>query len=356
MFLAGPWLTSELPQLVAQVDALLAEGIPGTVDATGIEQLDTGGAWLLNRLIAGAKAKHGGFELNGLAEPFRQLLELVQKQDVRNTPLPQAETRGTLEQIGRRFTPYLLEVRDFLQFVGETTVALVRIIGDPRRIRWAALVVAIENAGVRAVPIVALLSFLLGIVIAYQGSVQLRSYGANIFIVELVTLTIVRELAPMMTAIIIAGRTGSAYTAEIGTMRVAQEIDALQTLGISPIEMLVLPKVSGLLMTLPLLTLIADIMGVIGGMAVASNMLGVGYQDFFYRIPHVVPLNSFLVGIVKAPAFALIVGLMGSYQGLTVTGGADAVGRQTTVSVVQSIFLVIVTDAAFSILFGWLGV
>jgi phospholipid/cholesterol/gamma-HCH transport system permease protein len=193
-------------------------------------------------------------------------------------------------------------------------------------------------------------------VIAYQGGVQLRAYGANIFIVELVSLTMLRELAPMMTAIIVAGRTGSAYTAEIGTMKVTEEIDALRTLGIAPMDMLVLPKLFGLMLVLPLLTLVADAMGIAGGMVMAATQLDVGFHDFVDRIPQSDTLEAFLIGIGKAPVFAMIVATVGCFQGFQVTGSADSVGRQTTVSVVHSIFLVIVVDAAFSILFGWLGI
>jgi phospholipid/cholesterol/gamma-HCH transport system permease protein len=243
-----------------------------------------------------------------------------------------------------------------LAFIGETVVAILRTLLRPARIRWAALFANLEQAGVNALPIVGLLSFLLGIVIAYQGGMQLRSYGANIFIVELVSLTMLRELAPMMAAIIVAGRTGSAFTAQIGTMQVTEEIDALRTIGISPMDLLVLPKLFGLMLALPLLAVFADAMGVLGGMVMASVILDVSFSDFLDRIPQTVSLTSFLIGVGKAPVFAAIIAMVGCFQGFQVHGGADSVGRQTTVSVVQSIFLVIVADAGFSILFSWMGI
>jgi phospholipid/cholesterol/gamma-HCH transport system permease protein len=353
----GPWLTCHLHKLIDQSERLSVADAPRVTrfDASEITHLDTAGAWLLLRL-AERSGQPPNTAITGLTPAFAQLLTLVAEQKTEPLVTQKSEPIGILAGIGRYAWPYLQELLGYLAFVGETSSALWRVVRDPRRFRFKPLLDAIDDTGVRAVPIVALLSFLLGMVIAYQGSIQLRSYGANIFIVELVTLTIVRELGPMMTAIIIAGRTGAAYTAELGTMKVSEEIDALRTLSIPPVELLVLPRVLGLLLSLPLLTLIADVMGVVGGMVIAASLLGVSYQDFFYRIPNVVSLNSYLVGIVKAPAFATIVGLMGCYQGLAVTGGADAVGRQTTLSVVKSIFSVIVADAVFSILFGWLKI
>jgi phospholipid/cholesterol/gamma-HCH transport system permease protein len=232
----------------------------------------------------------------------------------------------------------------------------LRSVLQPRRIRWPVLWLEVQRAGVDALPITGLLSFLLGVVIAYQGGVQLQLYGANIFIVELVSITMLRELAPMMTAIIVAGRTGSAYTAQIGTMQVTEEVDALRTIGIAPMDALVLPKVIGLSLALPLLTVFADAMGVLGGMAMSATMLDVSAGEFTERIPEAVSLTSFLIGIGKAPVFAALVALVGCFQGMQVRGGADSVGRQTTTSVVQSIFLVIVADAVFSVIFSWLGI
>jgi phospholipid/cholesterol/gamma-HCH transport system permease protein len=214
----------------------------------------------------------------------------------------------------------------------------------------------VEESGLNALPIAGLLVFLLGIVVAYQGGRQLETYGANIFVVELVGLIMLRELSPLIVAIIVAGRTGSAYTAEIGTMRVTEEIDAMQTIGIGPFDQLVLPKVVGLIIALPLLTVFADILGIFGGMVMASNVLDVSFRDFLQRMPQAISMTDFLVGVVKAPVFALIISMVGCHQGFQVSGGADSVGKQTTVSVVQSIFLVIITDACFSVLFSWLGI
>ncbi len=212
----------------------------------------------------------------------------------------------------------------------------------------------IRTAGVDAIPIVGLLSFLLGIVIAYQGADQLRQYGANIFVVDLVGLSILREFAPLITAIIIAGRSGSAYAAQIGTMVVTEEIDAMRTLGIVPLELLVLPKILALLIVMPLLTVFADVLGVMGGMIMAHVQLGVGYSEFIDRFAKTIGATAYLIGICKAPVFAMIIAIVGCFQGFCTKGSADSVGQQTTLAVVQSIFLVIIADALFSIAFSTL--
>ena len=210
----------------------------------------------------------------------------------------------------------------------------------------------IRSAGVDALPIVGLLSFLLGIVVAYQGADQLRQYGANIFVADLVGLSMLREFAPLITAIIIAGRSGSAYAAQIGTMAVTEEIDAMRTLGIAPLDVLVLPKIIALLIAMPLLTVFADALGVFGGMIMAQAQLDVGFGEFLDRFTKAVSVTAFLIGICKAPVFAGIIAVVGCFQGFRTHGGADSVGRQTTRSVVQSIFLVIVADALFSVAFS----
>jgi phospholipid/cholesterol/gamma-HCH transport system permease protein len=239
-------------------------------------------------------------------------------------------------------------------FLGETAVALARSVAHPHRVRWKPVLHNLQTGGFEALPITGLLSFLLGIVIAYQGAEQLRRFGANIYVVDLVGLSMVRELSPLITAIIVAGRSGSAYTAQIGTMKVTEEIDALRTIGIAPLDLLVLPKVLAMVVALPLLTVYTDVMGIFGGMVMARAQLDVSFETFFDRLDDAITLRSFLIGVGKAPVFAAIIALVGCYQGFRTTGSADSVGRQTTTSVVQSIFLVIVTDALFSIVFSWL--
>lgn len=257
-----------------------------------------------------------------------------------------------LERVGRSTAATAVQVVAALSFVGESSVALGGWIAHPGRVRWRPILFNLRSAGFNALPIVGLLSFLLGIVVAYQGADQLRQYGANIYVTDLVGLSMLREFAPLMTAIIIAGRSGSAYAAQIGTMAVTQEIDAMRTLGIAPIEMLVLPKLIALVIAMPLLTVFADVLGVAGGMLMAQAQLGVSYSEFLERFPHAVSITSYLVGIGKAPVFAVIVALVGCFQGFLTRGGPQSVGQHTTRAVVQSIFLVIVADALFSIAFS----
>jgi phospholipid/cholesterol/gamma-HCH transport system permease protein len=326
------------------------------VQASGLEALDTAGALLLHRRLQALQASGVEVRVEGLGPAQARLVDLVRSHAASLSETPAHRRDGVLPALGRLTWGHLVEGWALLAFIGETVIALGRGVLRPSRIRWRALLATLESAGVDAVPIISLLAFLIGVVIAYQGGMQLRAYGANVYVVELVTLTTVRELAPMMAAIIVAGRTGSAFAAQIGTMKVTEEIDALRTIGIDPVDLLVLPKVLGLALALPLLTVLADVTGIVGGMAMAAAMLDVSPREFFDRIPQAVSVTSFLIGVGKAPVFAGIIAVVGCFQGLQVRGGADSVGRQTTVSVVQAIFLIIVVDAAFSVLFSWLGI
>lgn len=257
-----------------------------------------------------------------------------------------------LERLGRSTERLWQQAAAMLAFVGESALALAGWLAHPTRVRWRPILFNVRSAGFDALPIVGLLSFLLGIVVAYQGADQLRQYGAGIYVTDLVGLSMLREFAPLMTAIIIAGRSGSAYAAQIGTMAVTQEIDAMRTLGIAPLEMLVLPKVLALAVALPLLTVFADVLGVLGGMLMARVQLGIGFHEFLDRFPQAVSTTSYLVGLGKAPVFAAIIAVVGCFQGFRTQGGADSVGQHTTRAVVQSIFLVILADALFSIAFS----
>ncbi|HEY5790355.1 MAG TPA: MlaE family lipid ABC transporter permease subunit [Gammaproteobacteria bacterium] len=355
--LAGRWVTAELGGLEAALAALSRPGTgPLTVDASGVTAFDTGGAWYLRRLLRRLRADGREVVLLGLRAEFDELYRLVDARlEAYRWASPQAP-RGWLDRLGRRSLGKASQGYRLLAFVGHSMLVLLATLRQPQRLRWRSVLAEIRSAGVDALPIIGLLSFLIGIVIAYQGGVQLRNYGANIFVVELVTLTMLRELAPVMTAVIVAGRTGSAYTAQLGTMLVNDEIDAIRTMGLSPAELLVLPKLLGLMLALPLLTMFADILGVFGGMVMSVAILDVDMGEFLRRVPQAVSLTSFMIGIGKTPVFALLIAMVGCFQGFQVAGGADSVGRQTTVSVVQAIFLVIVTDAVFSIVFSWMRI
>ena len=267
-------------------------------------------------------------------------------------PLAQAPRHGLLERTGRSAAAAAQQGLGFVAFVGQVAVAGAQLLRRPRAWRWRVMLREIELGGFDALPIVGVTAFLLGVVVAYQGADQLRHYGANIFVVELVGYAMLREFAPLITAIIIAGRSGSAHAAQIGTMQVGEEIDALRTLGIDPLQRLVWPKLVALAIALPLLTVFADLAGVFGGMVMARSQLGIGFAEFADRFGRVMQGSALLIGLGKALVFAVIIVLVGCFQGLRTAGGADSVGRQTTAAVVQAIFLVIAADALFSVAFS----
>jgi phospholipid/cholesterol/gamma-HCH transport system permease protein len=321
------------------------------VNGAGIEALDTVGAWVIQKLLQRLRGEGTTVQVSELRPEFAKLLEVVEQQT--DTPSPVAiAPLSMLENLGRSVELAFEQAVALLSFVGECAPAFAGCIAHPARFRWRPILYNIRSAGFDALPIVGLLSFLLGIVVAYQGADQLRQYGANIFVADLVGLSMLREFAPLITAIIIAGRSGSAYAAQIGTMSVTEEIDAMRTLGIAPLDLLVLPKIIALLIALPLLTVFADVLGVFGGMIMAHAQLGVGYGEFLDRFVKAVSVTAYLIGICKAPIFAGIIAVVGCFQGFRTKGGADSVGRQTTRSVVQAIFLVIVADALFSVAFS----
>lgn len=351
----GHWTVHGVTAIAARLARVRWPDGDFALDGSHVQALDTTGALVLMDTVADLRRSGHNVHITSLKPAHQALLDLVTER----RPPPEVHTPaaapGLLATIGRSVWEKGEHIGGFLAFLGETSVAFARALLHPRRIRWRSLMIIIETAGFNALPIIGLLCFLIGLVIAYQGGNLLVTYGANIFIVELVSISMVRELAPLMAAIIVAGRTGSAFTAQIGTMNVTEEIDALRTIGLDPFEVLVLPKVLGLMIVLPLLTLYADALSILGGMTVAALLLDVTFAEFLARLPQVVSLFSFGYGIGKAPAFAMAIALVGCYQGFKVGGGADSVGRQTTQSVVQAIFLVIVLNALFAIAWGGTG-
>jgi phospholipid/cholesterol/gamma-HCH transport system permease protein len=354
--LSGAWTAFGVGQIVS---ALRTSAIPpatqAVADCTRISALDTAGAWALRQWMQRLRGEGCVVTPRGLDPRFSPLFDLVSKHAAEGAGAPVAAAAGPLlplAVVGKGAAAAAETASAFLAFIGESTYTFARQFARPRLIRWRPILFNIRSAGFNALPIVGLLSFLLGIVVAYQGAEQLRRYGASIFVADLVGVSMLREFAPLITAIIVAGRSGSAYAAQIGTMSVTEEIDAMRTLGIAPLELLVLPKVIALVIALPLLTAFADLLGVFGGMLMAHAQLGVGYGEFLDRIAQSVSVTTLLVGIGKAPAFAAIIAMVGCFEGFRTRGGADSVGRQTTRSVVESIFLVIVADAMFSVAFS----
>jgi len=358
--LSGAWTAHGVGFIEHQLRSVrIPASTAAVADCAQIEALDTTGAWVLQRLLLRIRTEGANVAVKNLQPDFAKLLAVVAQQAADQAKLPAATTRpipGPLERVGRQSAAAWEEAEALLTFIGESTSALRLGIAHPTRVRWRPILYNICSAGLDALPIVGLLSFMVGVVVAYQGADQLRQYGANIFVADLVGLSMLREFAPLITAIIIAGRSGSAYAAQIGTMAVTEEIDAMRTLGIAPLELLVLPKFVALLIALPLLTVFADFLGVAGGMVMAKVQLGVGYGEFLDRFLTAVSVTAYLIGVSKAPVFAGIISVVGCFQGFRTKGGADSVGRHTTRAVVQTIFLVIVVDGLFSVIFSALDI
>ena len=362
--LSGSWTARGMGPVAMQLASVrvgegVGEGAGGKLDmladGTQIDALDTAGAWVLQKLLLRLRDEGAAVTLQGLRPHFAQLMAVVAQHmaEQASQPAPSAAPPlNPLERIGQATVEAWRQAAALLAFIGESAVAFAISVAHPSRFRWRPVLFNLRSAGFDALPIVGLLSFLMGIVVAYQAADQLRQFGANIFVADLVGLSMLREFAPLMTAIIIAGRSGSAYAAQIGTMAVTEEIDAMRTIGIAPMELLVLPKIIALMVALPLLTVFADVLGVLGGMIMAQAQLGVTYAEFLDRFVKAVSITAYLIGVGKAPVFAVIITIVGCFQGFRTKGGADSVGRQTTRSVVQSIFLVIVADALFSIAFS----
>jgi phospholipid/cholesterol/gamma-HCH transport system permease protein len=287
----------------------------------------------------------------------RPLVQVIE--DVRDGRPKTKKTYGVaaaLERLGYAVHDNAREVVALVSFLGETLVKMGRTLMQPRRLRAISTVHHMEQVGLDAVPLVALLSFLVGAVIAFLGSNILADFGASIYVVELVSISFLREFAVLLTAIILAGRTASAFTAQIGSMVNREEVDAIRTLGLDPVDLLVIPRLIALLVMLPLLTFIAMLAGLLGGMVVGMTSLDIPMQAYYGRMQETMELRHFLVGLSKAPVFAMVIGLIGCLEGLQVTGTAQSVGERTTSSVVQSISLVIVLDAFAAIWFmqvGW---
>ena len=357
--LSGHWTALGLGDLARKMSAPAQQRGAGkpVIDGSRGDALDSVGAMLIERwLVRGGAGERRQVEpeWRGWRPAHQRLLERIEKQAPTNVPVA-APLPSLIARLGRSSIDMIAEVIALLGLLGECAVALWATVRQPRRMRWRQFLHHVGIAGLSALPIVGLLSFLLGVVVAYQGASQLERYGANVFVVDLVGLSMLREFAPLITAIIVAGRSGAAYAAQLGTMVVTEEIDALRSLGISPVELLVLPRVFALLVVLPLLTMFADVLGLAGGMIMARARLGVDYAGFIDRLPHAVDAGTLLLGIGKAPIFAAIIVVVGCFQGLRTRDGADSVGAQTTRAVVQSIFLVIVADALFSVAFSMLG-
>jgi len=356
----GRWDLASIQRLAPALGTLSPERRPDSVffDLSQVDALDTSGALVIERLADRLRGQGLTVAVVG-ANPAVVALMMEVHRAAKAPPAEVERHRPVhdfLERVGRGTVSVAHDSYALLSFFGLVAITLGRIIRNPRRLRLVPFFHHLEQVGLNALPIVGLLSFLIGVVLAYQGADQLRRYGAEIFVVNMLAIGILREIGVLMTSIIVAGRSGSAFTAQIGTMKVSQEIDAMQTLGLDPVELLVVPRLLALMVALPLLGFYADVVALLGGALMSQFALGITMGQFLTQLQLAVTPATLWVGLIKAPVFAVVIALVGCYEGMRVTGSAESVGRLTTRSVVESIFLVIVLDALFSILFSWLGV
>jgi len=359
LVLGGEWLVAEAARMDAALRALkfgdLSEVI---IDGSGITLIDSAGAWLILREKRALESRHVTVRDVILPEHYRTLFKTLETEALAPDALPPRHftIEGYLERIGRSTMHVLHQTYDMVGFLGRVSVETWEAITSPRReLPFPAFVQQIEETGLTALPIVGMLAFLLGVVLTYQGADQLKRFGAQIYTIDFLGIGFLREIGGLVTAIIVAGRSGSAFTAQIGTMRVNEETDAMQTIGLNVAEILVLPRVLGLMVALPLLTFYADVVGIIGGMVMTYFDLGITFPAFMRELESAITLRTLLVGLVKAPVFAFVIALVGCFEGLRVERNAASVGRLTTRSVVEAIFLIIALDAGFSIIFSLIG-
>ena len=345
--LGGDWI---LAHATALEDLVARAGTAQTIDATGMQRMDSAGAMLLNRLLVRLKLGKDALHLN----PAQQSL-MAYIDEVSSTPPPRRKKElgltAYLGRLGFSVEDSIKEIFALVAFMGLTLSVLLKVIMRPARLRITPTVFHMETVGMDAVPLVILLSFLVGAVLAFLGANVLEDYGAQIYVVELVSYAFLREFGVLLTAIILAGRTASAFTAQIGAMQNREEIDAIRTLGLDPIELLVIPRLLALLIMLPLLAFIAMGAGILGGAVVSWLALGIPLELYWSRFNETIELRHFIVGISKTPMFATIIALIGCLEGFQVQGTAQSVGERTTSAVVQCISLVIVLDAIASVFF-----
>lgn len=349
MELVGDWIIINADEIRAELAE--KEFNSGPIKAS-INRLDVAGALLLKKL-----EQEFSLDIQGLTEDQQKLFHfLPQKLASHQKKLPERPLLyrgfyriGEFSHEGAKFAA------EIITFIGQVFVRIFYNLLHPRHFRLPSIVRHIQETGIGALPIIVLLALMISLVLFYQGATQLQKFGADIFTIDLTAISILREMGVLVTAIMVAGRSSSAFAAEIGVMKLREEVDALRTMGMEPIEILVIPRIFALLITLPILAFVADIVGLAGGSVMSNLLLDIPFTLYWDRIQAVANFNMFFVGMVKAPVFAFLIAIIGCYQGLNVSSSAESIGRLTTLSVVQAIFLVILADAFFSIVFSWVG-
>jgi len=353
LHLLGDWRARDLPdieQALQGVDGTSVRRIVVSTEKLGV--LDLAGAWALENSMERLRA--GGAEVafaDKPPEPLRLVQESLEAARKEDAAAPPVSKPSLIAVLGRKTVNQYRDVLGTLDFFGRTSVMAVRAAASWRRLRPISIARHVYDTGITAIPIVSLIAFLISVIIAYMSAQQLRDLGAEVYVVDLVTIGVLRELGVLLTAIIVAGRSGSAFAAEIGAMKLNEEVDALTATGVEPIEVLVLPRIIGLVIALPLLTIIADGVGLAGGALLCQVLLDMPLVQYIARVQDAIGPTTFWVGVMKAPVFALLIALAGTYRGLQVRDSSRELGRLTTVAVVQSIFLVILADALFAVFF-----
>jgi phospholipid/cholesterol/gamma-HCH transport system permease protein len=357
---AGSWTAANvtrLEMLSGAVAAQLDRSKTVRLDMTGVRELDTLGAWLLEKMSRRAISAGHHSDVVGVADNYAGLIEEVGRVN-RHNPVPAPALNPILvkvSDVGRAAIGAMEDLTVFLQMLGALCSAIYGVLRRPRSLRVTSLFYQLYKVGFLAIPIVVLITFLIGAIIAQQGIFHFRKFGADSYVVDMVGILVLRELGVLIVAIMVAGRSGSAYTAELGSMMMREEIDALSTMGLDPVEVLILPRIVALVCALPILTFIGSIAALYGGGLVAWFYGGMGPAIFIARLHDAVSVTSFEVGMIKAPFMALVIGIVACSEGLRVKGSAESLGKQTTTSVVKSIFLVIVLDGLFAIFFASVG-
>lgn len=353
--LRGRWRIENIAEIEAALKDLDTQGHSRVrVDFSQLEALDLSGVWLLEEYLDAAREQGMQVEMSGeVPEHFEFVRDIKERGAEGQWPAPRSRRslRDMVVWVGRTSVLQVRQAKQALVFLGRMAVTGIRSLRSVQHLRLASVTRHIYETGIQAIPIVALIAFLISVIVAYLGAQQLQQFGAEIFTVDLVAIAVLREMSPLLTAIIVAGRSGSAFAAEIGVMRLNDEIDALQSMGVNHFEVLVLPRLIGLVIALPLLTVIADGMGLAGGALLSSVLLDISLDQFLPRMQDALAPTTFWAGIVKTPVFALVIALVGTYRGLQVRESSRELGRLTTVAVVQSIFLVIFADAVFAVVF-----
>jgi phospholipid/cholesterol/gamma-HCH transport system permease protein len=364
--LTGEWGMREFAALEQQLGALeLNPGQKVQIVTQGLTTLDLSGAWALRQFLGRARAAGATVSFQGAPPDQLRLLDETLKESeapaspaAPATPAEPAEPAETeaLITIGRYAVSAGQDLVQGLAFLGRTFTTFLGSISSVKRLRPISIARHVYDTGITAVPIVALIAFLISVIIAYMSAQQLRGLGVDIYVVDLVTIGVLRELGVLLTSIIVAGRSGSSFAAELGSMRLNEEVDALTATGVDPFEVLVVPRVLGLVIALPLLTIVADLIGLLGGALLCRFLLDMSLSQYFHRANEAISSTTFWVGFIKAPVFAMLIALAGCYRGMQVRGSARELGRLVTVAVVQAIFFVILADALFAVLFMKLNI